>query len=298
MTLKQYIQQYTIDTSDTVCGKIIEINHYGQIIHEYYYDVIDEHIQFITNPKNTNNITYWYFLQGPYDLYITLLLWNNTYFNFSYRLHVLEHLTSPTQYGDMWISEYDYHLYDIYDYNKKDLYVHNRLFNFFLTSDKKKNIYYKHCHENFMLLVQQLNCALQLYINQNEINTQYNNTLLEKSIITQGTNLIGKLINIDTNQSINIYENSQINSWQCSEEGYYRQINNFYIIYMNDKTYICNCIDNNINILCKIESYDTLRDIYLQWNFAILSNKINTDDYNYLCDNFDNIYYDFTQYFN
>ena len=30
-----------------------------------------------------------------------------------------------------------------------------------------------------MLLAQQLNCALQLYINQNEINIQYNNTLLE-----------------------------------------------------------------------------------------------------------------------
>lgn len=300
MTLEQYVQQYTIDNNDTVWGKIIEINHYGQIIHEYYYDTIDDHIQIITNPKNDKVSNYWYFLRGPHDLYITLLLQNNTFFNFSYKLYILEHLTSPIKRGDMWISEYDYHLCDIYEYNKKDLYVHNRLFSFFLNPEKEKNIYYKHCYENFMLLTQQLNCALQLYINQNEINIQYNNTLLEQSIITKGINLIGKLINIDTNQSINIYDIDRINCWKNIDlfEGYYQKIGNFYIIYIDSTYYICNCIDNSINIICRFTNSSSLQYIYLRWNFAILSHKINTNDYNYLCNNFDDTYYNFIQLLN
>ena len=183
MNLKQYVEQYTINTSNTIYGKMIKIDHYGNIIDEYYYDIINDHIQFITNPKNINNINYWYFLQGPHNLYITLFLQDNTFINFLYKLCLLDHLTQPMKREGMWISEYNYHLYDIYDYNKKDLYVHNRLFNFALLSDKAKNIFYNKCYENFMLLAQQLNCALQLHINQNEINIQYNNTLLLKVLI-------------------------------------------------------------------------------------------------------------------
>lgn len=299
MNLKQYVQQYTISTSNTVYGKIIEIDHYGNIIAEYYYDIISDHMQFITNPKNDKVSNYWYFLQGPHNLYITLFLQDNTFINFLYKLCLLEYLTQPMKREGMWISEYDYHLCDIYDYNKKNLYVHNRLFSFFLTPEKEKNIYYNKCHENFMLLAQQLNCAFQLYINQNEINIQYNNTLLEQSIITKGTNLIGKLINIDTNQSINIYDIEQINCWKSINlfKGYYQKIGNFYMIYINSIYYICNCINDNINIICRFADSFSLQDIYLRWNFAILSNKINTNDYNYLCNNFDDTYYNFTQYF-
>ena len=101
MTLEQYAQQYTIDISNTIYGKIIEIDYYGNIICEYYYDIINDHIQFITNPIDKNDISHWYFLQGPYDLYITLLLYNNTSFNFSYKLYLLEHLISPIKYSDM-----------------------------------------------------------------------------------------------------------------------------------------------------------------------------------------------------
>ena len=178
--------------------------------------------------------------------------------------------------------------------------MHNRLFNFAISKNTAKKTFYNKIHENFMILVQQLNCALQLYINQNEINIQYNNTLLEQSIITKGTNLIGKLININTNQSINIYDIEQINCWKNIDlfKGYYQKINNFYIIYINSIYYICNCINNNINIICQFTDNFLLQDIYLRWNFAILSNKINTNDYNYLCNNFDNMYCNFTQYFN
>lgn len=266
MNLKQYVQQYTINTSNTIYGKIIEIDHYGNIIGEYYYDIINDRIQFITNSVNKSDISHWYFLQGPHNLYITLFLQDNTFINFLYKLCLLEHLTQPMKREGMWISKYNYHLYDIYDYNKASLYVHNRLFNFALSDNKAKNIFYNKCHENFMLLTQQLNCVLQLYINQNEINIQYNNTLLEQSVITKGANLIGKLININTNQSINIYDIEQINYWKSIDlfKGYYQKFGNFYLIYINSIYYICNCIDNNINILCQFTNNFLLQDIYLR----------------------------------
>lgn len=79
MTLEQYVQQYTIDTNDTVWGKIIEMNHYGQIIHEYYYDTINDHIQIITSPKNDKVSNYWYFCVA-HMIYILLYYYKIIHF--------------------------------------------------------------------------------------------------------------------------------------------------------------------------------------------------------------------------
>lgn len=305
MILLDYINNYKITflKQEKYIGKLVELNYFGHIININDYIFNKQKINFLQNNKYVHN-EFWYFLQGPYDLYITLRLFKyDLSNNFIYQLFLINELNIINELDKrigMWISNIDYSLLNIYNYDLYNLYIHNRLFSLILSNNIQEKLFYESKYENFLIFVQQLNCTLQLYINQYQFDIIDTSIQLENSFITAGKIKIGELINIENNNKINIYQYNIIQLWLNvkSFKGFYYHNNNFYLIYINNIYYLCKFIENNIYFICQFNDLEINLSWYinLQLNFSILTEKINKNEYNYLKKNIYNFHNKINQY--
>ena len=102
MILSQYIQNHFIQTINNIeiNNQLIEINYYGEVISNFNYSN-NNNIQFY-KANNINIYNYWYFIQGPCNLYINYFQLINLQLNFS----ILSGKINTKEYEYIWKNIY------------------------------------------------------------------------------------------------------------------------------------------------------------------------------------------------
>ena len=294
MNLQQYmnfrlLHGHTINSTNQKVNQLIEINNDGIVKNQYYYtlnyDINTNKFKIgVLNQSDTID-NYKYAIEGPFELVMILSIYNDYYI---YKLYNLQ----ENNIDFIWVELNNYDLLtSITDIN--NIYVHNRLFSFILTNDIEKQKFgnIRTVRDEFKKIWHDFNISLEKYCLQVNIKICNNSINIKDSILFNNNDTI-KLVDYTTNNiyqiSNNIFNNNQI-TW------YAKQYNNFYLFDINNYYYIVKFINNGMYRICQFDDKSLKINEYIKWqlNYALLTHRTSTIEYQYLLSNINNIYNDY-----